>query len=85
MRLSLKLLISLLFVQMACTTTAPREQPTAYYHPASYSADGFMVDNPAPVHEESPKDQIFYHTKCSLTSPQSFYSQTSYYCDDLNQ
>ncbi len=51
-------------------------------HPAAYSMDGFTPPVPRP--EREPKKLKFYFKECSVNDSKSYYSTTSYFCDDLN-
>jgi hypothetical protein len=76
-----KILLLLLFLLLGCATDDSLDNG-ARPHPASYGMEGFTPPVPRP--EREPKKLKFYFKECSVSDSKSYYSSTSYFCDDLN-
>jgi hypothetical protein len=70
----------LLLITISCATE--EEGPETNAHPAAYSMDNFTPHTPMP--ERKAKKLKFYFKECSVTESRTHYSNTSYFCEDLN-
>lgn len=60
------------------------QSPVSEAHYSSYGADGFNIYTPAPQRPD-PRLLEFYYKFCTGTDEPSYFSESSYVCDDLNK
>ncbi|MCB0348874.1 MAG: hypothetical protein KDD37_08555 [Bdellovibrionales bacterium] len=78
----MKKFLPILLLLLASCASEEIDENAPRPHPAAYSMDSFSPPTPRP--EREPRKLKFYFKECSVDDSKSYYSTTSYFCDDLN-
>jgi len=73
--------IFLALILCGCASSDEEQAYSSNVHPAAWGADGFNVYTPAPEREKNP-DAKFYFKECDPSGGKTYYSHTSYICDE---
>lgn len=66
-----------------CASSSENEDVVSRAHPFSYTADSFMQDHIPPYHPaQESTSRPFFLKQCSPTGDTSYFSKSSYFCDD---
>ena len=80
MKIRVLVLFMLILSLTGCATSESEVMDMS--HPYSDIQGSFMTQEPRSVRSEDDKPNLFFYKECSPTGDSSYYSKSSYFCED---